>query len=45
VPEQPGLRLRTLEDVFAYAEGVQLRIDGTDVQVRRPQAGRPGRKA
>lgn len=33
--------------MFAYAaaEGVRLRIDGTDLQVRRPAAGRPGRKA
>jgi hypothetical protein len=33
--------------VFAYAEaeGVEPRIDGTEVQVRRPKAGRPGRKA
>jgi hypothetical protein len=47
VPDRPGIRLRTLADVFAYAaaEGVRLRIDGTDVQVRRPVAGRPGRKA
>jgi hypothetical protein len=47
VPDRPGVRLRTLEDVFAFAEaeGVKLRIDGTDVQVRRPVAGRPGRKA
>ncbi len=47
VPDLPGIRLRTLEDVFAYAqaEGVCLRIDGTEVQVRRPKAGRPGRKA
>lgn len=47
VPDRPGVRLRTIADVFAYAEteGVELRIDGTDVQVRRPQAGRPGRKA
>ncbi|MFE5111431.1 transposase family protein [Streptomyces sp. NPDC056663] len=47
VPERLGIRLRTLEDVFAYAEaeGVSLRIDGTEVQVRRPRAGRPGRKA
>ncbi|GAA2048450.1 transposase family protein [Catenulispora yoronensis] len=47
VPDRPGIRLRALEDVFAYAaaEGVKLRIDGTDVQVRRPTAGRPGRKA
>jgi DDE superfamily endonuclease len=47
VPSQPGLRLRTLADVFAYAaaEGVKLRIDGTEVQVRRPVANRPGRRA
>jgi hypothetical protein len=47
VPHHPGLRLRTLADVFAYASarGVELRIDGTEVQVRRPKAGRPGRKA
>jgi hypothetical protein len=47
VPEDPGVRLRTLADVFAYAaaEGVELRIDGTEVQVRRPRAGKPGRRA
>jgi hypothetical protein len=47
VPERPGLRLRTLEDVFAYAEaeGVTLRIDGMETQVRRPRAHRPGRRA
>ena len=47
VPGKPGLRLKTLADVFAYAaaEGVKLRIDGTEVQVRRPAAGRPGRRA
>ena len=47
VPANPGLRLKTLADVFAYAaaEGVKLRIDGTEVQVRRPPAGRPGRRA
>ena len=47
VPGQPGLRLRTLADVFAYAaaQGVTLRIDGTEAQVRRPRAGRPGRRA
>jgi hypothetical protein len=47
VPDRPGVRLRTLESVFAYAEaeGVGLRIDGTGVQVRRPKAGRPGRTA
>jgi hypothetical protein len=47
VPDRPGIRLRTLADVFAYAsaEGITLRIDGTEVQVRRPKAKRPGRKA
>lgn len=47
VPDRPGLRLHTLEDLFAYAEaeGVDLRIDGTEAQVRRPRAHRPGRKA
>ena len=41
VPDRPGLRLRTLADVFAYAEaeGVELRLDGAETQVRRPQAG------
>lgn len=47
VPGRPGVRLRTLADVFAYAaaEGVELRIDGTEVQVRRPAAHKPGRRA
>lgn len=47
VPGKPGLRLRTLADVFAYAaaEGVHLRIDGTEVRVRRPRANKPGRRA
>jgi hypothetical protein len=47
VPASPGVRLSTVADVFAYAasEGVRLRIDGTEVQVRRPMAGRPGRRA
>jgi hypothetical protein len=47
VPGEPGVRLRTLADVFAYAaaRGVGLRIDGTEVQVRRPRANRPGRRA
>ncbi|WP_326608247.1 transposase family protein [Streptomyces sp. NBC_01800] len=47
VPQRPGARLHTLADVFAYAEaeGVDLRVDGTEVQVRRPRAGRAGRKA
>ncbi|MFV2118580.1 transposase family protein [Streptomyces sp. Act-28] len=46
-PDRSGIRLRTPADVFAYAqaEGVRLRIDGTETQVRRPQAGRPGRRA
>jgi hypothetical protein len=47
VPGRSGLRLHTLADVFAYAaaEGVYLRLDGTEVQVRRPKANRPGRRA
>lgn len=47
VPGRPDLRLRTLADVFAYAaaESVELRIDGTEVQVRRPRANKPGRRA
>ncbi|MFI1301543.1 transposase family protein [Streptomyces noursei] len=47
VPGRPKLRLRTLADVFAYAAatGVELRIDGTETQVRRPRANRPGRRA
>nr|WP_201778025.1 transposase family protein [Jiangella alkaliphila] len=42
-----GVRLRTLADVFAYAahHGVTLRIDGSEIQVRRPRANRPGRRA
>ena len=37
----------TLADAFAYAasQGVHLRIDGTEVQVRRPAVNRPGRRA
>ena len=47
VPGRPDLRLRTLADVFAYAaaHGVELRLDGTEAQVRRPRAGKPGRRA
>lgn len=47
VPGKTELRLRTLADVFAYAaaHGVELLIDGTEVQVRRPQAHKPGRRA
>jgi DDE superfamily endonuclease/Helix-turn-helix of DDE superfamily endonuclease len=42
-----GQRLHTLADVFAYAaaHGVRLRLDGSEIQVRRPKAGRPGRRA
>jgi hypothetical protein len=42
-----GTRLHTLTDVFAYAaaEGVTLRLDATEIRVRRPRHGRPGRKA
>jgi hypothetical protein len=42
-----GQRLHTLADVLAYAaaEGVTVRLDGTEIQVRRPQANRPGRRA
>jgi hypothetical protein len=47
VPGLPGVRLRALADVVAYAaaHGVALRIDGTETQVRRPRANRPGRRA
>ncbi|MFE4829969.1 transposase family protein [Streptomyces sp. NPDC056672] len=47
VPNRPDLRLRTLADVFAYAEaeGIELRLDVTEIQVRRPPAGRGGRCA
>jgi hypothetical protein len=42
-----GVRLHTLADVLAYAaaEGLTVRLDGTEIQVRRPQASRPGRRA
>ncbi len=47
VPGEPGIRLRTLAGLFAYAaaRGVTIRLDGTEVQVRRPRAGKPGRRA
>ncbi|WP_433257826.1 transposase family protein [Streptosporangium sp. CA-135522] len=47
VPQHNGLRLRTLADVFAYAhaERVVLRLDATEVQVRRPTGHRGGRRA
>ena len=42
-----GPRLHTLADVFACAaaRGIRLRADGSEIQVRRPMAGRPGRRA
>ncbi|MEU3188391.1 transposase family protein [Streptomyces sp. NPDC006923] len=47
VPDRPGPRLRTLPDVFAYAqaEGVEMRLDATEIQIRRPPANRGGRRA
>lgn len=41
-----GVRLRTVEDVVAYAraDGVELRLDATEAQVRRPRTGRGGRR-
>lgn len=47
VAGQPDVRLKTLADVVAYAAacGVQLRIDATETQVRRPRAHRVGRRA
>ncbi|MBP2056272.1 hypothetical protein J2Z21_009290 [Streptomyces griseochromogenes] len=47
VPNRPDLRLRTLADVFAYAqaEGIELRLNATEIQVRRPLASRSGRRA
>src|SRR5262249_9199812 len=42
-----GQRLHTLADVLAYAaaEGPTVGLDGTEIQVRRPKANRPGRRA
>lgn len=47
VPDRPQVRLRTLADVFAYAEteGITLRIDGAETQVHRSRTNRPGRRA
>ncbi|GAA2447915.1 hypothetical protein GCM10010405_34150 [Streptomyces macrosporus] len=47
VPDRPGLRLRTLTDVFAHAraEGIEPRLDATEIQVRRALANRGGRRA
>ena len=44
-PEGP--RVRTLADVFAYADHhkIALRVDGSEIQVRRPRPSRPGRRA
>jgi DDE superfamily endonuclease len=41
-----GVRLRTLADVIAYlgATGQSALMDATEVRVRRPAAGKPGRK-
>ncbi|MEN3616069.1 transposase family protein [Plantactinospora sp. ZYX-F-223] len=41
-----GRRLHTLADLVAHAaaEGLVVRLDGTEIQVRRPRAGRPGRR-
>jgi hypothetical protein len=48
VPSARRARLPTAlsPDLFPYAEveGVELRLDGAETQVRRPQAGRPGRR-
>lgn len=40
-----GVRLSTLADVFAYAqaEGITLRLDGTEIRVRRPPVHKAGR--
>jgi len=42
-----GPRLHTLADVLAYAAacGIRLRLDGSEVQVRRPPARRAGGRA
>jgi hypothetical protein len=42
-----GQRLSCLADVFACAaaNGVTLRLDGSEIQVRRPPPRRPGRRA
>ena len=42
----PGPRLHTLADVFAYAQAndVALRLDGTEIRVRRPNQGYKGRR-
>ncbi|MFE6904817.1 transposase family protein, partial [Streptomyces sp. NPDC057717] len=47
ISDSPGLRLRTLADVFAYAQaqGIKLRLDATEIQVRRPPASRARQRA
>ena len=44
-PPRPAAA-HTLADVFAYAaaRGIRLRADGSEIQVRRPKAGLPGRR-
>lgn len=46
-PDRSALRPRTLADVFACAQAVdiELRLDATEIQVRRPPASRGGRRA
>ncbi len=46
VPNRPRIRLRALADVFAYAQakGMVLRLDATEVQVRRPVGHRGERR-
>lgn len=46
-PRLSGLRLRPLADVFAYAqaENVELRLDATEDQVRRPAVSRGDSRA
>lgn len=46
-PGSSGVRLCTVEVVFAYAqaEGVELRLDANEVQVRGPRVGRGGKQA
>ncbi|MFJ8596356.1 hypothetical protein [Streptomyces sp. NPDC093598] len=43
----PAAELDATVDVFAYAraEGIELRLDATEIQVRRPPADRGGRRA
>lgn len=47
IRDHPDLRLRTLPNVFSYAqaEGIELRLDAIEIRVRRPPAERGGRRA